>query len=217
MNAIFHRLTGASLIPGIAIVVTGLFVFRMLPSRGKDVVVTIKGQLISGMDNFHIFDVGLNLNYQPFTLVYTFDTTKGRRITSRPACPDTGSGIEGDGENSPGTAVLTVGDRSVTFGKQAIRHSGAWREIDSSCSQGQIVFAISESIINNGVDVRIHGVKSDVALTPNPDWTAPLSTTDIEKWATFSGFVIDAGDYRRAAKANFIFESLKIERPLEWK
>ena len=87
--------------------------------------------------------MGRSLDEKPFTVVYTFDDTKGAQ-TPLAGCKGTATGTEGYGPNSPGTAVLTIGTKSYTFGLQKNAHSAIWREIASTCSDSQIDIEVHE-------------------------------------------------------------------------
>jgi hypothetical protein len=185
------------------------------PIKAADIVVTVTGTLVGGGDSFPIFDVGRSLGGKPFTLVFTFDDAKGEK-TPLASCAGSASGINGRGANSPGTAVLTVGTKSYTFGTRKDAHSAAWREINSFCSQSLISFEIVEGVepANLGVNIRIHP-NPGKSLTQNPDWRAPVSITDMESFSNMDGgfFISRPGDFYHQAKSAFSFKSLTITGP----
>ena len=101
-----------------------------LPARSAQIIVTVTGTVLGGGDSIGLFKLGKEWTGAPFTLVFTFDDTKGYRTSAdRTSCPKTAYGIEGKGESSPGTAVITINGISHEFGKKPTAHSMASRSI----------------------------------------------------------------------------------------
>ena len=199
--------------PGLAITLFAL-VLILRPVKGSEVVITVTGTLIGGSDTFPIFDVGRDLDGKPFTLVYTFDDTKGIAAPLG-GCKGAASGRDGDGKTTLGTAVLTVGTKSYTFGTRKDAHASVWREINSACSNSQIDVEVHESFdpFVSGANVRIHPEAGKPSLTQNPDWTAPLSTTGMEGWSALSGFAIARPhDFYHFTRAAFFIKTLTVAR-----
>src|SRR5579864_1966909 len=196
---------------GMTVTLLSMFVvFR--PMKAAEITVTITGTLEGGGDSFPIFDVGKSLDGKPFTLVYTFDDAKGL-ASPIAGCKGAASGIEGDGPNSPATAVLTVGTKSYTFGLGKNAHSAIWREIASPCSESQIAVEIHEGKdpFSQGVSVRIKPGEGKRSLTQNPDWRAPLASQDMDPLTFGSAFVIcRVGDFYHQAKAGFFVKSVAV-------
>src|SRR5580700_6238405 len=115
MNAIRVSKSAGRKLGMISIGAMAVLAVVVWPAKGTQTVITITGTLLGGADRLPIFDVGKNLDKQPFTLVYTFDDAKGKPSPAG-RCGDVSSGIEGGGTNSPGKAVLTIGTKSYTFG-----------------------------------------------------------------------------------------------------
>ncbi len=188
----------------------------LCPLKAAEITVTIAGTLEGGGDSFPIFDVGKNLDGKPFMLVYTFDDAKGVQSPIA-GCKGSASGINGDGVNSPGTAVLTVGTKSYVFGRDKNVHSAIWREIASPCSQSQITIEIHEGKepFVNGVSVHIRPIQGrpsfrPPSLTQNPDWRAPLNTQELEAGFGSGFFIGRSGDFYHQAKSQLAITSVIV-------
>jgi hypothetical protein len=156
--------------------------------KGAEVVATVTGIVRGGSgDMLHIFGKNRDMTGQPFTLVFTFDDTKGKPIKIT-QCQGTASGVEGDGEDSPGKAVLTIGDKSYTFGTTKNRHSGTWREITTDCARSHIVFQVNDNH-NNNIELNIRPAAGARSFTQDTDWRHPLSF-NLDNYDNMSGFSI---------------------------
>lgn len=199
--------------PGILLTI--FLLLAMLPLRAAEITATITGVLEGGWDHLGIFATGAdakNMAGRPFTLVFTFDDTKG--TPQHGQCNGAaGSGVEGGGPDSPGKAVLTIGSASYTFGENG-GSSGAWREVPGACSSTSLIgFYVNGATAHFDfapeVDVKMMPGKGSNSLTRNPDWRAPLSTTAVDNQT--SCFVITrhgGGD----AKGCFDIKKLEITK-----
>jgi hypothetical protein len=108
----------------------GFLVAVCSPARAADVTFTITGMVSSGSDTTGVFGFPPNASLagKSFTLVFTFDDTKGTQTVF-----DTDQGLpyastittnQATG-SSPGTAVLTIGGGSFSFGTSAQAVSGS--------------------------------------------------------------------------------------------
>lgn len=189
------------------------------PMSAADIVVTLTGVIAGGYDQFPLFDVGAklrgnagwDLKGQPFTLVYTFDDTKGKP-TPPVNCPGAASGIKGDFDSSPGIVALTIGQKSFTFGTRKDSHSGIWREINSSCSQSVMGLEVMEgggwSNGNNIFNIRVMPVQGGRSLTQNPDWRAPLSVSNPDNSGVF--VISRRGDFGHEVKGSLDVKQLTV-------
>jgi hypothetical protein len=200
---------------GTLITATLMILMGLQPLNAAQIVITIKGNLQGGADRFPLFDVGRDWDGKPFTLVLTFDDAKGKPTPSE-LCPNSGSGLTGDFASSPGTAVLTVGTKSYTFGTRKDSHSSVWRAIAGPCSDSAIDFAVNEGngLFSPGktqVSVRIGPAPGKPSLTQNPDWRAPLSTTELDD--NGSGiFISKPGDFQHETKSGLAIKSITIAK-----
>ncbi len=203
--------------PGMTFILLLAFLPRV---KAAEIVATLTGTVAAGWDGFPLFNVGppvphvawrRDLKDQPFTLVYRFDDSKG--VDQSKGCSGSSSGIIGKGKASPGTAVLTIGAVSFTFGERfANAQAQAYRAIASGCSDSQIIFIVSEgnNPTNNAVDVRLKPASGSRSLSQNPDWRAPLNISGFD-W-NYSGFAISNGGFFKSAKGTFNFTTLTIAR-----
>ena len=158
------------------IILLGLIPLR--PGKAGQVDITIGGVLSGGWDSIGLFYQGAeakNLAGKPFTLVFTFDDTKGYK-------PNTGcnSGMNGGGQGSPGVGVLTMGSGSFTFGGETWE-SGLYR----ACNGTMLAMSANkrkQSYLGDSsmISLRIVPLNSAKPLPTGPDWKAPMSTTDVD-------------------------------------
>jgi hypothetical protein len=173
-----------------------LTILMIVPAHAADITMTITGTIQGGTGDFlHLFGKDRNLIGKPFKVVLTFDDTKGKPM--KPEC-NNGSGIKGDGEDSPGKAVLTIEGKSFEFGGKKNSHSWYWRQTRSGCSGSAFNIEVEDGTppYNNQLGLRITPMKGK-SLTQNPDWKASMSCTEIDV-DNQSGFAIqgpgDSGD-----------------------
>jgi hypothetical protein len=215
MNAAYWQVFFGRMRRGMTLITIILSLLAIAQMKGAEIVVTVTGDVVGGSgDLLHIFGTVRNLIGKPFTLVFTFDDSKGTR-TPLAGCEGSASGVEGNGVNSPGKAVLTIGDKSFTFGTKKYSHSGTWREIASGCSQSHIVFEVEDtgnSFWNiTMIDVNIHPADKGRSFTQNPDWRAQFATSAIDS-DSMSGFAI-AGPGGSGDGGIFSVKSIEISGP----
>ena len=181
-------------------------------TNGTKTIVTVTGVINGGSgDMLHIFGRERNFMGKPFTVVFTFDNTKGTP-TPLSGCEGSATGVEGIGANSPGTAVLTIAGKSFTFGTQKYSHSGTWREIASGCSESHLVFEADDDTARHNVmiEVNVHPPELRGSFSQNPDWRAPLSIPEVNL-DSMSGFAIDH-DSIYGDGGRFDIKSITIKR-----
>jgi hypothetical protein len=191
------------------------------PSKGAEIVVTMTGAVTNGYDLFPIFGVGTkipgsngnDIGRQPFTLVYTFDDTKGHP-NPKPPCPNVTSGITGDYSESPGIVVFTIHGVSYTIGTRKDTHSGAWRSIAGPCSTALFIFTVRESSgyvdPGNGVSVRIAPAPGDESLVKSADWRSPVNLVGVSSTGEFE-ITGKRVDYIHETAGKLNVQTLKIE------
>jgi hypothetical protein len=181
-------------------------------AQAADVVITVKGTL-AGEDYLGIFGPEKSIpKGTPFTLVYTFDDAVGEAVRVR--CPNSGSGVTGSGNNSPGRAVLTIGDSSYAFGDTADSRSTVWRAVPSRCGNGGIAMAVSDGRppLMSGIQVTIQPRRAP--LTTDADWRSPLSLSVFSAPRDSNAFTITrAGSFGLTTRAFLSVESVTVEKP----
>ena len=169
---------GAGLRLGMILTLMVLMVMCFRPANGSEVVITVKGEINGGRDDFGTFGMGRTMPMgTPYTLVFRFDDTKGKAIPG--ACPNSGSRIVGIGQSSPGTALLTINGKSYEFGRRPDARSRAWRSIATVCSDSEIGMAVEEGhySLASGVNIKIVPNPGQRSLTQDRDWRGSLSVS----------------------------------------
>jgi len=153
-------------------------------TQAKLITITITGTISSGTDNTGVFVApGTNLAGLVATVVYTFDDTKGTQESS--PCPGgCFSGITGTTPSSPGTATVTIGGGSYTFGEQAAAASSSsdilfyYPPLPSSAD-----YSVGDTFPNgNGsdyVDVFVYPATGAPPLSTTDNWESSLTDTQI--------------------------------------
>ena len=158
-----------------------LLMVSCLPANGSEAVITVTGTLSGGRDDYGIFGMGRSMpKGTPYTIVFTFDGTKGKAMPA--GCPGSGSRIVGGGQASPGTAVITINGKSYEFGHKPDARSRTWRSIATLCSDSEIGIALEEGphSLTSGVNIKIRPNQGQRSLTQNGDWRGALSLSDFE-------------------------------------
>jgi hypothetical protein len=131
-----------------------------------EVVITVTGTVNGVRDDLRIFGKERGVpKGTPYTLVFTFNDTKGQPMT--PPCPGDGSGITGVGRESPSTAIITINDKSYEFGRRPDVRSRAWRWISSLCTDSEIGAAVEEGErdLVSGVHIKIRPNRGETTIT----------------------------------------------------
>jgi hypothetical protein len=150
------------------------------------VTMTFTGKVVTGHDLSGVFGFtpGASIDGQSFTLVFSWDDSKGAQTTSSNNGSTCGSAIQGKNASSPGTAVLTIGSGSWTFGTAANedQSSGAFRSV-GACG-GYIEDAINDT---QGSTTPSELILDDVgAGFGAPGSTSTIPTTDYHWQDAFS-------------------------------
>lgn len=219
MNVAYLHPRAGSLRSSGKLLIAAMLLLALRPVKAADIVVTLTGVIAGGYDQFPLLNVGTklrgnagwDLKGQPFTLVYTFDDTKGKP-TPPVNCPGGASGIKGDFNSSPGIVTLTIGEKSFTFGTRKDSHSGIWREINSSCSQSVMGLEVMEgggwSNGNNIFNIRVMPAEGGRSLTQNPNWRAPLSVSNPDNSGVF--VISHRGDFGHEVKGSLDVKQLTV-------
>jgi hypothetical protein len=184
--------------------------------RAAETTVTITGVLTGGWDQLGIFATGKeaqNMSGKPFTLVFTFDDAKGKPLTNGNCV----QGVAGEGTQSPGRAMLTMGNGSFTFG-------GAEKFSTSSIGRdcagmffGMFVSEKKGSFFNTSpaVDVRVIPGNGNRQLPLAHDWRAPFSSTGVDN--SSSCFIIVRADRpNKEVKGCFDVKKVESAGPKSW-
>jgi RHS repeat-associated protein len=150
-------------------------------SRANIVTTTITGVVASGYDTSGVFGFapGTDLTGQPFKLVYTFDDTKGTSSVTdcSPGVPCSSS-INSTAVSNPGTAVLTIGTGSYTFGTMAGATSSVMRVI--SPLPNQIQYSVKDPVgLDDTIATFVYPAIGTV-LTTDYNWEDALWDNDLE-------------------------------------
>ncbi len=160
-------------------------------ARAEEITITVTGTLNGGRDMFGIFAMPGNIMDAgtPYTLTFTFDDSKGQALKGGPC---TGTGIFGTGQNSPGTAVLTINGKSYEFGRKPDAVSRIWRALPSSCSDCELGFLVKEGpeSLMSGVNIKVSANRGQKALTGERDWRSDVSLSNFEARNTYNAFAI---------------------------
>jgi len=195
--------------PGMAITLILLALTVLRQAKAADITITVTGVLTGGWDQLGIFATGKeaqNMGGKPFTLVFTFDDSKGSPSVNG----NCQQGVSGAGTPSPGKATLTIGSGSFTFGGDGkFSSSGISRDCGGTFF-GMYVSEKKGSYFNSApqLDVRLmpgHGSRS---LPAARDWRAPLSTTAVDNQT--SCFIITRHD-RPNSEVKGCFDVKKVE------
>jgi hypothetical protein len=152
-----------------------------MPNRGAEITITVTGTLNGGHDYLGIFGMGKGMPAgTPYTLIYTFDDTKGEPMHST-LCPGSSTGTTGSGAESPGIAMLTIAGRSHSFGKGVAPRSSTWRSVASRCSISEISVEVREGRppFESGIKTRFGTADGRGSLTREGDWRSVLMTTSV--------------------------------------
>ena len=190
MNAI-RVSKSAGLRLGMVLTAMLLMVMCFRPASGSEVVITVKGTLNGGRDDYGIFGMGRKMpGGTPYTLVFTFDEAKGRPMPA--ACPNSGSRIVGIGQSSPGIAVLTINGKSFEFGHKPGARSRAWRSIGTVCSESEIGMSVEEGRfpVISGMNIRINPNRGGRSLTQDRDWRGSVALSNFYARNDDNAFVI---------------------------
>jgi len=112
---------------------------------GDGIIITVKGKVSIGHDDYGIFKVGRDLTGQGFTLVFTFSEAANHH---HHMCGDQADGTSyfGSAKDVSAKAVLTIGNGSFVFGAQPDRSWGAFRGIPSECMVDEIAMNVKEGV-----------------------------------------------------------------------
>jgi hypothetical protein len=196
--------------PGITTTVILLALTALRHGKAAEINYTITGVLTGGWDQLGVFATGKeaqNMAGKPFTLVFTFDDSKGNRHSDRES-----SSLSGEGPDSGGKAALTINGTSFTFGGEKYSSWSVYR------SPGLIAISVSEkkgSFFNiaPAVDVRIMPQNGSARF--NPDWKAPLSTTRIDN-QTSCFFIARHDAPNREVKGCFDVKKVEVSGKSWW-
>ena len=192
--------------PGMAITVILLALAALRQGRAADVNYTITGVLTGGWDQFAIFFKGKeaqDMAKQPFTLVFTFDDSKGKVRAGNADSTFSGSGVQ-----SGGKAIVTIGSGSYAFGGENYSGWSVYRSPD------MIVISVNEakgSLFDFAPEVDVRIVPTG-GRSFGTDWKAALSTTAIDNQPSCL-IITKRSDRTHETKACFDVKKLEITGP----
>jgi hypothetical protein len=169
------------------------------------ITMTFTGTVNTGNDITGVFGMGpvSSLSGQSFTLVYSFDDTKGTQSTINPGSGICGTEIMSTSTSNPGTAVLTIGKGSYTFGTIAGgATSSAERLIGSVCS-GYLDAKVTDTqgsqsagnFISDSINA-LFGYPGSGSTIPTTDyhWQDDFSATNLANGAGLFQIYAEASD-----------------------
>ena len=160
------------------------------PAQAKIVTTTITGVVYSGIDEPGIFGSG-SITGKNFTLVFTFDDTKGTQTVQNSVGTPCGSAINNTATSNPGTAALTIGSVTYTFGalpgfmatSTASRVIGGVPAIPLCGSfPGQLTYSVKDTSSSGGGYDSITAIISPAngtILTPDYYWEDSFSSSSL--------------------------------------
>jgi sugar lactone lactonase YvrE len=190
-------------------------VMCLRPARGSEVVITVKGTVNGGRDMLGIFGMPRNIMPAgtPYTIVFTFDDTKGT-VMYLGRCPNSGSGINGAGPASPGTAVLTINGKSFEFGGRPGSRARAWRNIATFCSDSELGISVQEgkAPLMTGVNIKIMPNPGQRSLSQERDWKSAVSLSNFDARNGDNAFVVRR-DYNAETMSYLSVSSVTVSGP----
>jgi hypothetical protein len=208
MNLVRLRLGNLISSVGRYIVLSGLFLGALISMRAENVVVTVKGTVVSGGDQYGLFKIGKDLKGQDFTFVFTFDRSLAKKGKDGSQCAyGADSDVAGTNPSAPATGVLTIGNGSFTFGERSDTTWGAGRLTSSICisiHEGQ--YPQSE-----GIDLSLIPAR-DQRMSNSPDWHAPANDVQYSDEPRFGHFVIvRSRDFEHVTMGTLIVKSVTVQ------
>ena len=163
-------------------------------------------------DYLHLFNNQLKEGV-PFTLVFTFDDSKGQ-ATKFKGCQ--ASGINGRGTGSPGTGTLTISGKSVTIGTTKNASSEIKLEVTSGCSSSHLYVYAANFYISGwgGTIVTLDVVPLRPRLKPftkELDWKGNFFSDSVLPDESTSGFTIQ-GPNATGDQGFLIVKTVSVKR-----
>jgi hypothetical protein len=160
--------------------VASLLAILPMSVLASEIEITVTGSVIEGHSSGVFGPPNANLAGSAFDLVFTFDDTLGVQMTA--TCNGTPYfvGINSTSSTNPGTATLSIGGGSFTFGilnAQSEFDSEARKE---SCLDNTIFLSAGDGFFGDGSG--INGTVQAAAGTTfgaNPGWAAPFSDSNL--------------------------------------
>lgn len=193
----------------VAFVAIGLYVLLSCTvAYASETTFTIPGTLYEGVDFTGVFGFTpqTSLNGQPFTLVYTFDDTKGQQAVQTTGGTPWESSITGTNAESPGTATLYINDHSLEFGAWPGRYpasvveSNAYRDVVAGQSGSN---RAEETVSEYYTGVPDSGAESYVDALVAVQTGDPQMTTDYH-WDSGFTYTLTAGDQLASRSSGFL-------------
>jgi hypothetical protein len=166
-------------------------------ARATEIIATITGIVASGNDNSGVFGpANSKLAGDAFTLTFAFDSSKGvQNVGLDDGVPDFSS-ITSTATSNPGTATLTIGTDSFTFGVINTA-KGAYSEFaryapPGADSQVFLVAGDGYYLGGSGIEGYVHPATSSI-LTPYYDWEDSFSDSNLSNTASLSFEISELG------------------------
>jgi hypothetical protein len=158
-----------------ATMVSGLMLVHVPAGYSSIVTITINGTVATGL-----VGTGTNIAGQNFTLIATFDDTKGAQGKS--ACTTSITNSTTNPPTSPGTAVLTIGTNTWSFGSSTTpgetETSSAYRRLAGCLTAASLGYNIMEGGAGTTDDINVVVTPETGALTDG-NWEDSFSATQL--------------------------------------
>jgi hypothetical protein len=196
---------------------TSLMAILPLSVLASQVDITITGLVLSGADNSGVFGApNTNLTGDPYSLVFTFDDTKG--IQTMATCNGTPYfiSIASTSSSNPGTATLRIGAGSFTFGvlNAAYQADSEAAKNDPPCNDSEIGLAAGDGYFGNGSG--LNGTVEAAAGTTfgsNPGWAAPFSDSNLAGGESLQFEISELGTTGQYANGELSAQSITVSGP----
>jgi hypothetical protein len=177
-----------------------------------EIVITVKGKVSVGNDDYGIFKVGRNLAGKDFTLVMTFSRAATQH---QHMCIDKADGTSylGSAKDVPAKAILSIGDGSFVFGAQPDSSWGAFRGLTSDCMEDRVVLSFKEGAYPQATLLWVKLQPSGrLPLNTSISWDSALSSSQLDQSPNLSSFGIShSGDYEHSDHGVLIPDSVSIQ------
>jgi hypothetical protein len=203
---------------------TTLFFVATLPHAGRaqQAIATITGTVYTGTDGMSGkgssvfgFAPGTSLAGQTFTLNFSFDGSKGQQTVTKccaePPVPAK-SDIAGSGDESPGTAVLQIGNDAFAFGSSTFGNSETWLSGPPIGSSAYYDVAVQDDANDNKVYAYVYPADGKI-LASGVSWSSAISGAKI---SGVSGFWISVKTDKgyKSAWGELNIEDITVSGPL---
>jgi hypothetical protein len=192
-----------------------------LSSIASQIEITVTGVVGSAVDDSGVFGPqNGDLAADPFSLVFTFDDTQGTQAVATCGGIPYLVSITNTASSNPGTATLTIGSGSFTFGvlNASYGASSEAGKIDPACSDAGIYLAAGDGYYGDGSGLNgtVYAAP-DTTFGTDPSWDAPFSDSNLyanpASDATLQFEISEFGSTGQEASGDLIPQSITVSGP----